>query len=244
MNQSTVTNISIYIPRMNINHTEFYVKNVFQTIHKFGIVKRIDFTAINKKPGFVENIGIYKSAFIHFENKNNSQIKHIKNFWNSIEQGNSYRVEVDNSDDNNAEYWICLKNKSPVKTTLMNIHQVVENGRYLENLIAEQGKQIEEQSNTIKNLQMMLESLLTIDKRLFDDEQQDNNLCNRKRITQYTNQNTNARITGDDDEEFDSLTISTHSSILPQLEEHDIFELDSNETTDRVKNSCELCGNE
>ena len=126
----------------------------------------------------------------------------------------------------------------------MNIHQVVENGRYLENLIAEQGKQIEEQSNTIKNLQMMLESLLTIDKRLFDDEQQDNNLCNRKRITQYTNQNTNARITGDDDEEFDSLTISTHSSILPQLEEHDIFELDSNETTDRVKNSCELCGNE
>ncbi len=101
MYQTTVTNTSIYIPRMNINHTEFYVKNVFQTIHKFGFVKRIDFTAINKKPGFVENIGIYKSAFIHFENKNNSQIKHIKNFWNSIEQGQSYRVEVDNSDDNN-----------------------------------------------------------------------------------------------------------------------------------------------
>ena len=89
----------------------------------------------------------------------------------------------------------------------------------------------------------MLESLLTIDKRLFDDEQQDNNLCNRKRITQYINQNTNARITGDN-EEFDSLTISTHSSILPQLEEHDTFELDSNETTERIKNSCELCGNE
>ena len=35
----------------------------------------------------------------------------------------------------------------------MNVHQIVENGRYLENLLENQSKKIEEQDKTIKELE-------------------------------------------------------------------------------------------
>jgi predicted ribosome quality control (RQC) complex YloA/Tae2 family protein len=41
----------------------------------------------------------------------------------------------------------------------MNIHQVVENGRYLENLIQEQGKIIQEQANLIQEQGKRIEEM-------------------------------------------------------------------------------------
>jgi len=164
-----------------------------------------------------------------------------------------------------------------VKTTLMNIHQVVENSRYLENLIAgqsnqieEQDKKIAEQGKQIANLQIMLEALLTMDKKIFYDENDENeaneedndsldeNLCLRKRLQnmKISENNTNNYYNHNSKRKYDDyLSVSTHSSILPELEGDELSnELDnayfetsttSEETiSERIKNSCNLCGNE
>lgn len=228
---------SIYIPRMGVTHSEDYVKTVLQTHYKFGIVNRVDFTTINKRQGFNENMnGPYKSAFVHFESIRN------KMFIRSIESGNPYKIYFAKD-----EYWICLKNKNPVKTTFMNIHQVVENSRYLENLIAEQAKQLKEQADIIEELKESLKTVLSIHKisnAVCDEEMQDNNLCLRKRITQVKKV-CNKKYEEDDYD--DSFSVSTHSSILPEIVDDDDlewFESDSNDSNERMKNSCDLCGNE
>lgn len=254
---------------MDVHHDETYVKLVLQNQYKFGVVNRVDFTTINKKPGFSENMtNNFKSAFVHFDciwNKSYLYSKDGKKFWDAIENETPYKVNLEKNEFERGknEYWICLKNKNPVKSTLMNIHQVVENSRYLENLVAEQSNEIEEQNKKITeqgkqiaNLQIMLEALLTMDKKMFDDEEdnQDNesldeNLCLRKRLQNmkisdntYNYYNHNAK------RKYDDLSVSTHSSILPELEDDfegdEYFETSSNEATERIKNSCDLCGNE
>ena len=46
---------SIYIPRMSAFYTEEAVINIMFNL-RVGIVKRVDFIPINKKPGFVEKV--------------------------------------------------------------------------------------------------------------------------------------------------------------------------------------------
>jgi hypothetical protein len=50
---------------------------------------------------------------------------------------------------------------------MMNIHQVVENSRYLETLVLEQGKQIQKQSDEINELKALVKTMLTFDQQLF-----------------------------------------------------------------------------
>jgi hypothetical protein len=154
---------SIYIPRMNILHSEDTIKKIMNH-YKIGTVCYIDFTPINKKPGFGENVNqSVMSAFVHFsdpwlcsdntykyqaknsDNSNYLYTNYTKNdlgnthFWKLISTGKPAELRV-----NENEYWICLKNKNPVQRTMMNVHQIVENGRYLENLIQQQEQKIQE----------------------------------------------------------------------------------------------------
>ncbi len=134
------SNISIYIPRMSKIWTEIAVKNLMEREFSASVIG-IDFIPINKKPGFKEDIeSEFISAFVHFfvpqYYLDNRYLR--GEAWTKILNGEAYNVNVSNH-----EYWICLKNKNPVKRTLMNIHQVVENGRHLENLISEQSENIE-----------------------------------------------------------------------------------------------------
>lgn len=121
---------SIYIPRMSPGYNINYINDVM-TRNRIGTVSHIDFTPVNKKHGFSENYEQgFISAFIHFSSTD-YVLEHIKS-------GASYKIRI-----NPNEYWICLLNKNPIPRTMMNIHQVVENCRYLENLIDLQGKKIE-----------------------------------------------------------------------------------------------------
>lgn len=155
---------SIYIPRVNSQHTEESIA-YYMMYHRIGTVSQVDFTPINKKPGFSENVDqVVKSAFVHFsdpwfssEKKYYFQCKtHIENteFWNAIANGQSNKLQI-----NQNEYWLCFKNKNPVQRTMMNVHQIVENGRHLEGLIESQDKTILEQSNKIDELQRKLEGI-------------------------------------------------------------------------------------
>ena len=128
--------LSIYIPRMSTAHCEHSIRQIMST-YSIGTVDYIDFTQINKKPGFGENVDqVVMSAFVHFSQPVSYDKLNYK-FWGTITQDQPYKLQVTPT-----EYWICLRNKNPVQRTYMNIHQVVENGRYLENLIEEQSKVI------------------------------------------------------------------------------------------------------
>jgi hypothetical protein len=146
---------SIYIPRMAAHHTEQSVRNIMVSF-QVGTVVRVDFTPINKKPGFGEKVDdIVKSAFIHFSDPrpgpegwvyfNTKSYNGNEELWEAIAAGQSYRLQV-----SPREYWICLMNKNPLQNTMMNIHQVVENGRHLETLI-------EKQNDEIKNLREIID---------------------------------------------------------------------------------------
>jgi hypothetical protein len=147
---------------MSVNHTEDTIRNVMD-YYRIGKVRHVDFIPINKKPGFVENFDqVMMSAFVYFSDpwlssaddmysfKNETYNGHIE-FWDTISYDQPYMLHL-----NEKEYWICLKNKKPVQRTIMNIHQVVENGRYLENLVQEQAKKIEELERKIEYIQKII----------------------------------------------------------------------------------------
>ena len=148
---------SIYIPRMATYHTEISIKNIMCSF-RIGNVVRVDFTQINKKPGFGENVDdVVMSAFVHFSGPlgfDNSTLENI-DFWNTISSDQPYRLYI-----NSNEYWICLRNKNPVQYTKMNIHQIVENGRHLENLIKEQQTVIDNLTKKLERTDSIVYQLL------------------------------------------------------------------------------------
>jgi len=156
------SNVSIYIPRMCTVWTEYGVKEIMRK-YGIGTVARVDFTPINKKPGFCEDVDLdVMSAFVHFKdvliyaNKKYDLRSGapLSQFWTTIAAGESYKLHI-----SRGEYWICLKNKNPVKNTLMNIHQVVENGRHLECLVMSQAEEIKKLKETICDLSKKLEGM-------------------------------------------------------------------------------------
>jgi tetrahydromethanopterin S-methyltransferase subunit G len=157
---------SIYIPRMSMEYNEDTIRTIMES-YQIGTVSHIDFIPINKKPGFIEKFDqVMMSAFIYFSDPwfysaddsygFKSEIGNV-DFWNRIAEGEPCRLDVSPK-----EYWICLKNKKPIQRTMMNIHQVVENGRYLENLLQEQGKKIEELERKLEVTNNIVNQLIGI----------------------------------------------------------------------------------
>jgi hypothetical protein len=155
---------SIYIPRIAAHHDEESIRNVMAN-YNIGTVSHVDFTPINKKPGFGEKVDdVVKSAFVHFYNAFMKDDKYSRptlennEFWYTVLHSDEpYKLQV-----SLREYWLCLKNTKPVQRTMMNIHQVVENGRHLENLIEEQAKTIEDQSYKIEELSKKLDNVTQV----------------------------------------------------------------------------------
>jgi tRNA U34 5-carboxymethylaminomethyl modifying enzyme MnmG/GidA len=76
-------------------------------------------------------------------------------FWDDITCNQPYKLQISRN-----EYWICLKNKNPVQYTMMNIHQVVENSRHLENLVEEQKNKIQKLEEKISNIDEVIKQLV------------------------------------------------------------------------------------
>ena len=162
------SSVSIYIPRMSAMWTEDGVRSVMQD-HHIGTVSRVDFISINKKPGFGENVdSVVRSAFVHFSDPYLTRDDHYQfrfemymgntEFWEAIESGETWKLQV-----LDREYWLCAQNKNPVQRTMMNIHQVVENGRHLEQLVVDQAeeiKKLKEQRDAHEKRIAVLEQLI------------------------------------------------------------------------------------
>jgi len=151
---TTTTNFSIYIPSIRQDTTVKDITDEFRFAN-LGEVLRVDFTPIVKKRGFAKPIGeqIYKSAFVHFSVAAPHLIAGVQN--------ETYKFYYPQHCYRNC-YWILLENFAPIETTHMNIHQVVDNCRFLEEKVEEQDKTIESlrqyihyilaDLNTVKNV--------------------------------------------------------------------------------------------
>jgi hypothetical protein len=221
---------SIYIPRMSLSVNEKIIIEEFAKT--LGEVLRVDFTCIDKKPGFNENHHpLFKSAFVHFKRFYNDMLSHT--ILKVINSENSYKYYPQCK----KEYWILLKAKNPISETCMNNAQIVENCRYLE-------KKLELQEDKIKYLQETLEKVLYYCHNS-DQEIQDTLLLHRKQeIFQEKRNACNLSVSTHSSmpgliNYYDYNTVSSSSSI-EDLEENN----NSSDSEKRLRNSFELCGNE
>lgn len=215
---------SIYIPRVSAFATQQYVGNIIENCY-IGKVRRIDFIPIDKKPGFVENFDpLLKSAFIHFDyhyhNEKSCEIT------DTLRRGESYRINLrDVSVDNfTREYWILLKATNPVKETMMNNHQIVDNCRFLQDKIEEQELTIIHMAKVISMMNENISKLNNVQQQLLQS-------LEVKPLELNTNKNKYNVVTTEDGEyvvdlEDDDMSISTTNSV------------------ERKQASCDLCGNE
>lgn len=159
-----MTNVaSIYIPRMSAFWVESGVKDVMRR-NFIGRVSHVDFTPINKQRGFGEDVcsGVM-SAFVHFTDPVccadasgvESNTHWDDQFWKNIVDGAPYKLQVTKQ-----EYWVCLKNIHPVNRTRMNIHQVVDNCRHLEGVVASQAVEIAALKKSVDNVIEVVYGLL------------------------------------------------------------------------------------
>lgn len=138
--QKMSVNLCIYIPRMSSFVTDVIIKEQLSFI---GKIKRIDFTPINKRPGFYEGTNNnFKSAFVHFY----YMTPYYEDYFS---KGEPYKFQPQFV---SSEFWILLKAKNPTQETMMNKSQIVENCRFLE-------KKVEEQAQTIKTLENKVQGI-------------------------------------------------------------------------------------
>jgi hypothetical protein len=134
--------LSFYIPRISKQYSEEDIVNAFANLG-IGLVSRVDFApTVPIPPGQRETIqsinNTFHKAFVHLEYLHDTQFG-----WtihsNVVVADNSYRVYP-----NAKEYWILMNNKVAVPATNLNIHQIAENHRILEQTVTEQAQQIEQ----------------------------------------------------------------------------------------------------
>ena len=141
---------SFYIPRINTHHREEDVRYVFQETG-IGMVQRVDFAPINPRPGFGANVhNVVRSAFVHFNIIYNTDLANLIIATTDAHQSYGFYISEN-------QYWMLLKAHNPVPTTMMNIHQVVDNCRVLEESVTEKSnsteKRFEEQATRIAQLE-------------------------------------------------------------------------------------------
>jgi uncharacterized coiled-coil protein SlyX len=198
---------------MPVSVTEQFIKNVIENSF-IGRVRRVDFTPIDKKPGFRENCGSdLKSAFIHFEYHYYNEIS--VDIIDKLTSGGSHRLYLNNGTQ---EYWILLKATNPVKETMMNNHQIVDNCRFLEDKITEQNFTIQKMSNLIvvmnENIQKMQQIILQ----------------SSEKTSEFECVNNKYNVVSTEDGEY--------------LELDDNMSISSTNSGERIKVSSNLCGNE
>ena len=100
---NSVTNMSLYIPRVFVNITEEYMSKVFEDL-KYGKVKQIDLIDKIDYKGV-----IYHAAYIHFD------------YWYDNVSSQNFQERVKNPQKEarivykEPWYWICLENTSITK---------------------------------------------------------------------------------------------------------------------------------
>ena len=126
------TEISLYIPSVKMSYTVDKIVYLFWKIG-LGKVDRVDFVPIIKAND--KECLHFKQAFLYVDPRSKWHPDIIK----SIEKVTPYKIYPNRDETfdhlrDEKEYWLILKNKSPVPyaTTTLNIHQLANNLALLE----------------------------------------------------------------------------------------------------------------
>jgi hypothetical protein len=165
--------ISFYIPvlptDMVLNNKPLFdedsMKEFFETKKKIGKVSRIDYIS---KMG--KNNNKIVSAFVHFEGMYDNNCIYFGKFLTDLKQGIIPEIQVGGYHDEQYyhritstantrinRYFSIRLNKRPiqeVKVPDLNIHQLIDSNKFMENLIEEQKlkiAQMEAEMNELKN---------------------------------------------------------------------------------------------
>jgi hypothetical protein len=135
---------SLYIPSVKLSYSVEKIVFLFWK-HGLGKVDRVDFVPIIKAND--KECANFKQAFLYVDPKSAWHTDIVK----SIEEGTPYRVYPNREETfehlrDEKEYWLILKNKSPVPyaTTTLNVHQLANNLALLEQQLAEKEAQLAE----------------------------------------------------------------------------------------------------
>lgn len=181
--------------------TEAYVKYIFN-LAGIGMPYRVDFTPCGKVSGFKEETRQpnYKSAFVHFHLFYDGADSIIS--FEGLDAGMFQTIETE-------PYWRILKNRNPVSTTMMNVHQIVANCCALEEKVAQLERDRDYHLDTFK---FMSNHISILEKTIY-------------RLSDFVFDKVTPRLSEEDEdlsgkiecENLDSASVSTHSS-MPSLE--------------------------
>ena len=147
--------ISFYIPRISKQYNAVDIGDILG-INLVGSISRVDFAPITPlsqgKRESSESVACnFQKAFVHM------------NCLYATELGSSIYNTVVVNDTSfrffpkaDPEYWIILNNKMAVPFTNLNIHQIAENHRILEETVMNQAEQLEVQRKQIEQLQAVV----------------------------------------------------------------------------------------
>lgn len=255
--------LSFYIPRMYTNYTVEDVIYMFRLLY-IGDVRRVDFIQLESND-LSNPMNNYQSAFIHME------CFYYTHVADAIQEtvfthDDHYKVWVGHD-----EYWWLMKNINPVSDTNLNIHQVVENARILENKVLEQADTIKHQSEQIDRLQRVVEQFVGKCDELFtresdklfasaiddlyygirspdkymwlteDDEQDDKSSTTYTDMPSLIDQTDLAVL--NPDYMSDNMSVSTHDSLPQLLNPSDLNEDSDDSAQARINFSRDLCDN-
>ena len=145
--------LSFYIPRMNGKFTKTQVKNNLEDGFLDCNIERIDFVSI-LNPDKTVNPN-YRSAFIHMYLR--SQPASFQLYKTTHVEEKVFKFYLNGQYDS---YWLLLKNKFPVPETELNLSQVVENARLLEERVAKLEEINEYQATKLENIETVVYQLL------------------------------------------------------------------------------------
>jgi hypothetical protein len=184
---------SIYIPRLSNLYTENDVKYTFRLL-SIGQVNRVDFVPIDNHKNKNEINEHFQSAFVHFDFFYDTSI--AQDSQNYLYNNIAFKLHLDDH-----TFWWILNNKNPIPETKLNIHQLAENMRLLE-------EKVKQQEETILRLQDIIDK---------------NNNFDNTPAAQHIYFNDNSEITTEEEEEETIISIaSTHSS-MPGLTPINVF---------------------
>jgi hypothetical protein len=145
--------LSFYIPCVGVKFTKIQVKNNLENGFLECNIVRIDFVSILNQDKTVNPD--YRSAFIHMYLRNNPTSFQL--YKTTYVEENAFKFYFNSQ---TKSYWLLLKNKFPVPETELNLSQVVENARLLEERVAKQEEIIEYQATKIEKIENVVYQLL------------------------------------------------------------------------------------
>lgn len=257
---STVTRC-VYIPRMLNYHTTQSVDYWFNKLllrwanKTYGnifinvIIKRVDFVA--RKVHTPEGEGICDStvsAFVHVDLYNKGE--HI--FDAFLEASKNERFLLCEDIDYHLvpipnihyEYWMMLPANNPIPETRLNIHQLAENNRLLEEKVKSQDDTINtllEENETIKkDIKRLQETVYQVIGKVFNHETESRHIYGLVNYMDYAVHN---------DREWyfpwanKSIETHTNNHAVVDVTEDESESSSCDSASERVRNSIELCDN-